>query len=107
MNKSEEYGKFPEAKYINDRIKYASPVHGTYKLYVQWKTGEEAVVDFEKTIAENKWFQPLKNPEKFQKIQIASWGSTIEWSEDISCGSDTLRCMADEQHAIFGMRKAG
>lgn len=107
MDKSEAYRPFPEAKYIDHRVKYAAPVQGTYKLYVQWKTGEQAVVDFEKTITENKWFHPLKNPETFKTLKITSWGSTIEWSEDMSCGSDTLRHMADEQHAVFGLRKAG
>lgn len=71
-SKSEEYGQFPEAKYINHRIKYVAPVQGTYKLYVQWQTEEEAVVDFSKTIAENPWFRPLKNPVKFQAMQIVS-----------------------------------
>lgn len=96
----------PALRFLNLRLRTVTVIKNTNKLYVEWKNGEEAVVDFTESIQTAKGFKPLKDPKIFKKACVGSWGSSIEWPEDIDFGSDTLRQMAEEQGAVF-LRKVG
>ncbi len=91
----------PMAHYIALRINEVSAILKTTKLYIAWKNGEEAVVDFSDLISSNKHFKPLSNQKKFHAVEHASWGSCIEWECGIAMGSDQLRHMADEQDSVL------
>lgn len=91
----------PALEYTGLRLAQAWPILGTKKLYVVWKNGEEAVIDFSDTISKNKWFMPLNDPLQFQKVKLAEWGTGIEWDCDADIGSDLVRHMADLQGSVF------
>ena len=91
----------PTAKYINLRIATVSAILKTNKLYVVWKNGEEAVVDFSADIDHNTHFKPLSDPAKFQTVQTVAWNAGIEWNCGVGIGSNQLRSMADQQKSVI------
>ena len=91
----------PAMEYTGLRLTQVAPILGTKKLYVVWKNAEEAVIDFSKTISENKWFAPLNNPAEFQTVKLAEWGTGLEWDCDADIGSDLIRHMADQQDSVL------
>ncbi len=106
MDKSPHHNKFPEAAYIGLKMVCVGYVSGTKKLYIEWENGDRAVIDFSGLISENRWFRPLKDDHFFQKAKITTYGRALEWSDDISIGSDTVRVMADRQNTVLGRRMA-
>ena len=84
--------KNPEFRFTGSRMKIAKPIEKTTKVYVVWTSGEEAVVEMN---------------ENLSGLRLATWGSTLEWGDEIDIGSDTLRQMAEEQNAVIHRRKAG
>lgn len=102
MGKTKEH---PTAKYINLRIVHVSAIIDTQKVYIIWKNGEEAVVDFSEIIAKNKWFRPLQDPIEFQTVKHVDWGAGIEWRCGADSGSDSVRWMADQQKTVIHKKK--
>lgn len=91
----------PALRFHALRLRVVVPIKGTTKLYVEWDNGEEAVVEFKESIHRVKGFKPLADPKIFKKVHLGSWGSCIEWTDEIDFGSDTLRQMAEEQRSVF------
>jgi hypothetical protein len=58
-----------------------------YKVFVRFSDGKEAEIDLKNHIASKQngtVFEPLKNPEQFQKLYFNPDTDTIEWP----CGAD-------------------
>ena len=74
-------------------------------LKLRWSDGYEAVVDLRGIIADGDIFGPIRNPEHFRKVRVASYGHSIYWGEegdeDVDFGCDRLREIAEEQAALL------
>ena len=56
----------------------AARYEGGYKVWVQFNTGESGIVDLQ----DDLWgpvFEPLKNPENFQRFHVSDELHTIIW----------------------------
>jgi len=78
-------------------------VQGVLKL--AWNDGYEGVVDLRGIIADGEVFEPIRNPENFKRVHVASYGHSIYWGEEgdeeVDFGCDRLREMAEEQAALL------
>ena len=72
-------------------------------LKVAWNDDYEGIVDLRGIIAEGEIFAPIRNPENFRNVRVASYGHSIYWGkegdEDVDFGCDRLREIAEEQAA--------
>ena len=97
----------PEMQYLNLRINRASPILMEQKIFIVWRNGEQAVLDFADIIQEDKHFHPMADPTVFQSVRVEDWGACIEWKCGVAMGSDQLRQMAEKQGSVFKKRKVG
>lgn len=93
-------------KYHGIRITQAAAIQGTRKLYVAWDSGDEAVLDYGPLIAVHAALGPLADPRTFQSARVGKHGLEVVWTDAINGGADSLRQLADEQHAVFMRKKA-
>ena len=91
-------------KYHYWSVTSVAPILGTAMMYLEWNSGERAVLDFGKLTQVSKQFQPLSQPAEFENVSIIGYGGGIEWRCGAGLGSDQLRHMADEQNAVFRAR---
>ena len=107
MENSPVFKTNPEMQYLNLRISRVSPILMEQKIFIVWRNGEQAVLDFADIIREDKHFHPMVDSAVFQSVRVEDWGACIEWKCGVGMGSDQLRQMAEEQESVFKKRKVG
>lgn len=95
------------AKHLDLRIVHVAAIQGTFKLFVGWDNGDKAVLDYAPLITSHHALEPLTDPKLFGSVRVRDDGDEIIWTDDINGGSDSLRQLADEQHAVIQRKKTG
>lgn len=75
--------------YITPKIIEAKVLEN-YNIYLRYETGEEKVYNMEELILKNKFYQNLKDKEKFAKIKLVD--ITIEWEDGEDIAPEILYC---------------
>jgi Protein of unknown function (DUF2442) len=74
-------------------------------LKLAWNDGHEGIVDLRGIIADGEIFEPIRKPENFKEVRVASYGHSIYWGEEgneiVDFGCDRLREIAEEQAALL------
>ncbi len=74
-------------------------------LKLSWNDGYEGIVDLRGIIADGQAFEPIRDPEHFKQVRVASYGHSIYWgeedNEEVDFGCDRLREIAEEQAALL------
>jgi hypothetical protein len=74
-------------------------------LKLAWSDGYEGIVDLRGMIADGELFKSIRDPQHFERVQVASYGHSIYWgeegNEEVDFGADRLREMAEEQAALL------
>jgi hypothetical protein len=88
------------------RVAAAEPVlPGVVKL--RWSDGYEGFVDLRPIIKDGEIFAPLRDPDRFMRVQIEEHGHGIFWLDDdgdeIDFGCDRLRELSERQAALLDL----
>lgn len=88
------------------RLVSAEPVlHGVVKL--RWTDGYEGIVDLRPIIEEGEVFEAIRDPKRFERVQIIEYGHGIFWLDDdgdeIDFGCDRLRALSERQAALLAL----
>jgi hypothetical protein len=74
-------------------------------LKLAWSDGYEGIVDLRGLTAAGEIFEPIRKPENFARVRVASYGHSIYWGEEgseiVDFGCDRLREIAEEQAALL------
>lgn len=76
-------------------ITYVTEAHYVdgYRIAVTFNTGESAVVDFSRFVAETPLFTPLRDVEQFKLFYLDGW-PTLAWPCGLDIAPETLYQMA-------------
>lgn len=95
----------PTDRYIDHTLVSVAPILGKQKLFLEWDTDEQAVIDFAELIQNHTRFKAMSTPAVFHAVSVVDWGAGIEWKHGTGMGSDQLRLMADQQKSVIHRQK--
>ena len=72
--------------------------HAPYVLRVSWDNGITANVDVSEVINTFRVYEPLRSDSRlWEKVQVASWGWYVEWTEELDMSGETIWRLYQEQ----------
>lgn len=78
---------------------------GVVKL--RWSDGYEGFVDLRPIIKDGELFEPIRDPQRFARVQVEGYGHCIFWLDDngdeIDFGCDRLRELSERQAALLDL----
>jgi len=67
------------------------------RLEVSWQGGQTVIVNCSELVERLAVFEPLKDRDFFNRVQVADWGHSLEWPNGEGLDADRVMEMALEQ----------
>lgn len=82
------------------RIDKVSALPG-FTVRLEWSDGTETSADLTDVIGRHQGLAPLRDPAIFSRAEVADWGYSVRWPNDIDLAARTLHRLGLEQSGEY------